>query len=276
MEKFKSGSVLSYHSLGSESSEDGLGVGFIDKSGISDDNINLRFPRYVLVIVIHGRGCYLDATGNRYPLEAGSCFQRLPNVPHGNLIDPESHWQEYYLEIGGRFFDLLRDMNIIKPDMIIGNIAIDRGLENSFKALINTFRSYRASQPHKLFGDFTTLLMECYRRMQADNIATPEQQIVDLACKLLASDFRQKFDLKKFCRQHGWGYENFRKIFKQQLGISPGRYRIRRRLDYSCELLKKSSMSIAEIAAQLGYSSQYEYSAQFKKHFGRAPKFFRN
>ena len=269
-------SVLAYRSMGGNSSNEGIGVGFMDKSGISEDNINFIFPRYVLVIIIQGEGSYIEQNGTRHPLTAGMFFQRLPNIQHSNLVNPASNWQEYYLEIGGQFFLALQNMNLIKPELFTGKIKIDGGLKSKFERLITRFQDYRESGQAKLFNAFTSLLMECYDRMQPDEIAEPGQQIVDQACKFLATDLNRKLDVKVFCHQHGWGYESFRKAFRRQTGISPGQYRIRRRLDYSCELLNNPVLSIAEVAEILGYNSPYEYSAQFKKHFGIAPKFFRH
>jgi len=276
MKSAKRQSVLSYRSMGGSASNEGIGVGFMDKSGISEDNLNYIFPRYVLVIIVQGQGSYIDQHGNEYPLTAGMFFQRFPNVLHSNLVNPISNWQEYYLEIGGQFFSTLQNMNLIKPAMFTGKIKIDAGLESKFERLINRFQDYRESEQANLFSDFTSLLMECYERMQPDNITEPILQIVDMACHFLADDFTQNVDIKSFCHRQGWGYESFRKVFRRQTGISPGQYRIRRRLDHSCELLNNTTLSIAEIAETLGYNSQYEYSAQFKKHFGIAPNFFRH
>ena len=76
-------------------------------------------------------------------------------------------------------------------------------------------------------------------------------------------------------RRNGCGYENFRKRFKAELGISPHRYRIRRRLDAACALLIRPELSIGEIAERLGYASQYEFSAQFKRYMGCPPSGYR-
>ncbi|MCF6177686.1 MAG: AraC family transcriptional regulator [Victivallaceae bacterium] len=276
MKTIRKKSVLSYRSLGGSASNEGIGVGFMDKSGISEDNLNFKFPRYVLVVVIQGEGTYIDKNGNEYPLNAGMFFQRFPDVLHSNLVKPDSNWQEYYLEIDGQFFSALQNMNLIKSTLSTGKIKVDAGLESKFERLIKRFQDYRESEQAKLFSNFTSLLMECYERMQPDNITEPVQGIVDMACRFLADDFTRNVDIKSFCQLHGWGYESFRKIFRRQTGISPGQYRIRRRLDYSCELLNNTALSIAEIAEKLAYNSQYEYSAQFKKHFGIAPNFFRH
>jgi AraC-like DNA-binding protein len=274
--KKRNQSIILYRSMGGNLSNERLGIGFMNKSGMREDNINLKFPRYVLVVIMHGEGSYIDQYGNEHPLKTGMFFQRFPDVLHSNLVNPDSQWREYYLELGGDLYNALQNMNLIKRETVTGQLRIDHQLEDKFEKLLTRFKKYREFEQHKLFRDFTALLMDCYGRMLPEAINKPEQMIVDSACQFLSVDFNKKVDIKDFCRSNGWGYESFRKVFRRETGTSPGQYRIKRRLDYSCELLKNSQLSIAEIAEYLAYNSQYEFSAQFKKYIGMAPSFFRN
>ena len=90
-------------------------------------------------------------------------------------------------------------------------------------------------------------------------------------------NLQSRIDLKELCRENGWGYEKFRKIFKQSTGVSPAQYRLRRRLDQAKTLLLSDrDMPLSEIAIRLGYTNVYEFSAQFKKSTGQPPGKFRN
>ncbi|MDD5698571.1 MAG: AraC family transcriptional regulator [Victivallaceae bacterium] len=268
--------TLVYRSIGWDESREGIGAGFICKRGVSRDNVNLVFPRYVLVIVVNGRGTYIDAGGIEYPLSEGMFFQRLPGVAHSNFIDPESDWQEYYIETGKRLYDALRTMRIIDSDKLTGRIRIDAALTNKIDRLITQLKTAGETELPELLNDGIALLIDCSRRMRKEPVDDNDAVMLAQACELLAADFQSPVNLADFCRRHGWGYERFRKVFRDRIGISPGKYRLRRRLDASCELLSAPGLSIAEIAAVLGYSSQYEFSAQFKRYIGIAPKFFRS
>jgi AraC-like DNA-binding protein len=124
-------------------------------------------------------------------------------------------------------------------------------------------------------GETFSMLSECRNRIDSINEPLTEKGLIDKACEFLSRNFDQPCDVKAFCRRHGVGYENFRKMFKRQNGVSPWRYRILRRLDAAYTMLRNPELQISEIASALGYSSQFEFSAQFKKHLGISPSKFR-
>ena len=43
----------------------------------------------------------------------------------------------------------------------------------------------------------------------------------------------------------------------------------------ACALLLHPELTVQEIASRLGYSSPYEFSAQFKRYLGVSPSFWR-
>lgn len=71
---------------------------------------------------------------------------------------------------------------------------------------------------------------------------------------------------------------NFRKVFKDYLGVSPKTYMQERRLEIAAEKLRQGGETINEISDLLGYYSQYQFSRDFKKRFDVSPsqykKFF--
>jgi AraC family transcriptional regulator len=63
----------------------------------------------------------------------------------------------------------------------------------------------------------------------------------------------------------------FASLFKQATGISPHQYVIRQRVKRARSLLK-TDLAIADIALQVGFSSQSHLSQQFKRFTGMTPK----
>ena len=57
----------------------------------------------------------------------------------------------------------------------------------------------------------------------------------------------------------------------QEVDVSPNDYLTRFLVTQACELLERSTLSMAEVAASVGYSDQLYFSRVFKKVIGLPP-----
>ncbi|MBW4594469.1 MAG: AraC family transcriptional regulator [Brasilonema angustatum HA4187-MV1] len=64
----------------------------------------------------------------------------------------------------------------------------------------------------------------------------------------------------------------FASLFKQAMGISPHQYVIRQRVERAEMMLLKTDWTIADIALQVGFSSQSHLTQQLKRLTGMTPK----
>ena len=64
----------------------------------------------------------------------------------------------------------------------------------------------------------------------------------------------------------------FASLFKQAIEISPHQYVIQRRVERAKVMLSKTDLAIADIALQVGFSSQSHLNQQFKRLTGMTPK----
>lgn len=85
---------------------------------------------------------------------------------------------------------------------------------------------------------------------QSPNLPLTVGELADLAC-LSESRFKGKF--------------------REQLGVPPGEFLLRRRTERAADMLMKSGMSLTAIALDLGFSSAQHFSMTFKKFFGVSP-----
>ena len=68
---------------------------------------------------------------------------------------------------------------------------------------------------------------------------------------------------------------HFSRLFKQSTGQSPHQYLIGRRLQQAKRLLVTTGLSVAEIAAQTGFTDQSHFARHFKRQLGVPPSQFR-
>ena len=65
-------------------------------------------------------------------------------------------------------------------------------------------------------------------------------------------------------------------LFKRATGLPPHQYVIARRVERVKQLLQtRSDLSLAEVAAEVGFSDQSQFSHHFKRLLGVTPRQFR-
>ncbi|NMA97965.1 MAG: helix-turn-helix transcriptional regulator [Phyllobacteriaceae bacterium] len=64
-------------------------------------------------------------------------------------------------------------------------------------------------------------------------------------------------------------------MFRSEIGMPPHRYLIILRINKAQRLLAKSSMPIAEIAIECGFSHQEHLTRLFRRHLGTTPAAYR-
>lgn len=65
-------------------------------------------------------------------------------------------------------------------------------------------------------------------------------------------------------------------VFKENFHVSPQEYLISCRLKAAESLLKETSLSIQQVAHDVGYDDSLQFSKIFKKYYGYSPKHYRN
>jgi AraC-like DNA-binding protein len=215
----------------------------------------------------------VDAHGNAWDLSPGWCFQRLPGIPQSTYLDPASGWLEVFIDLGGRLHDPLAAMRVLPPEPAA--FALRPGGETTSRMLDLVAALEVANE-----RDLPRLVARAID-IAAQAIATasalpakPAGDAIDEACRLLAEESSRRIDLASWCASRGLDYERFRKDFRQRTGLPPHRYRIRRRIDRACALLRQG-LSVQQTAAELGYPSPFEFSAQFRAHLGVPPSRWR-
>lgn len=82
-------------------------------------------------------------------------------------------------------------------------------------------------------------------------------------------------DIDAICRRFACSRSSLYRLFKKHLNCSPVDYLIGRKISLAREMLLSRSDSVKEIALKLGYSNQFFFSSEFKKHCGVSPRTYR-
>ena len=67
----------------------------------------------------------------------------------------------------------------------------------------------------------------------------------------------------------------FSAVFREAVGLAPIDYLVKLRMQRARQLLPDRAVSIAQIAAQVGYDNAFYFSRLFKAHYGLSPRAYR-
>ena len=261
-----------YRALGIDSGRERIGVGIMDKAGIHLDQVDTDPPTWSLVHVLRGRGRFREESGGWHALQSGDCFLRIPGRTQSTELDPESRWLEVFIDLGWALPRVLTANRMLPEHSQVWQWGLLPARSLRFSVLIGDLAVAGDRELPELCVRCQALVMEALR---AQDTVRPGDDPVDRFCRLLAEEATSRLDLRVFCRRERLDYERFRKDFTRRVGQSPGQYRIRRRIERACALLHSTSDDLATIAAALGYSSAYEFSAQFRQWMGVPPGRYR-
>jgi AraC family transcriptional regulator len=135
----------------------------------------------------------------------------------------------------------------------------------------------------KLFADSLTValsihLLRHYAKVQqpireyAGGLSRRKlQQVIEYINEHLATDLT----IAAIAEQVEMSPYHFSRLFKQSVGLSPYQYVMQQRIERSAYLLRTTTLSVAAIAIQVGFSTQNQLTIQFRKFLGTTPSNYR-
>jgi AraC-like DNA-binding protein len=231
---------------------------------------------YQLLYLVAGRGRFDSRATGPIELTAGQVLVLCPHTWHRYQPAPGVGWHEHWIEIRGAIPSKLQKEGVLKAeapvltptDAATVGVLLDRILES----LRN--EDLRSSP---LTGAWALeLLAQLYAPSPDGPSPTPIALAIGRAERLLEANLARPPLLEPFAQKLGIGYSYFRREFKKTTGLSPGQYVRRLRLEKARRLLGTSPLPVKAIAEELGFSSEFHFSAAFKKQFGVAPAHWRN
>jgi AraC-like DNA-binding protein len=114
------------------------------------------------------------------------------------------------------------------------------------------------------------LLLAC-----AAGLGVPYPPELRLAVSYINRNVHCRPTVKAIAAQTGLSPRHCTRLFQAHLGCSPGAFCIRQRLASARNRVLNTSLSLKEIADELGYADQFHFSTQFRRHYGLSPSALR-
>jgi AraC-like DNA-binding protein len=94
---------------------------------------------------------------------------------------------------------------------------------------------------------------------------------IGTALRLIHGRFAEPWTLESLAREVGMSRSSFADRFTAYVGLPPMTYLAQWRLQVAARLLQNGTMSVARVAATVGYQSESAFNRAFKRHVGRPP-----
>lgn len=96
------------------------------------------------------------------------------------------------------------------------------------------------------------------------------------ALDALSEEWNQNKKMEYYASLCGMSDSGFYHAFRRSVGVSPLDYRTAMRMSAAKSALRNSNLTVAEIAAEVGFEDAYYFSRIFKKNVGVSPRAYRN
>ena len=99
---------------------------------------------------------------------------------------------------------------------------------------------------------------------------------IQLALEYISQNIMEPISLENLSKESCLSRDHFIKLFKQELGCTPGQFIIDQKLKKARLMLAAENISIKEIAYSLGYDDYSYFIRLFRKHTSMTPHHYRN
>lgn len=232
--------------------------------------------------VISGTGTLIAENSKKesisYSIKSGQGFMIFPNQICTYIADAQQPWEYVWIE-----FDGLRAKETVELSGLCVNSPVYKA---KYKDVAQTMKdemlyiiNHKDDSPFHLNGHLY-LFIDSFVKSSAITQISKSNNLRDFyikeALSFIEQNFQNDITVEEIAACCGLNRSYFGKIFHEVLGKSPQEFLISYRMTKATELLKLTSLSIAEVGSAVGYSNQLHFSRAFKKIYGISPRQWRN
>lgn len=210
---------------------------------------------YLIHFCLRGKGTLFDKYGE-HPVEQGEIFIIRPGEITTYTADEKNPWTYSWIAFKGRTADIFNADSVYKCGRSVGEKIAD-------------YAAKGARSPYC----FTALVFELIDELFGKIRTT--RNVADEIVKYIEFNYNNELSVQKLSRMFGYDRTSLYRIVKNKIGCSPKQYAITLRMEQA-KLLLSRGYSVSRAAYAVGYNDEFNFSKEFKKHFGVSPKTVKN
>ena len=215
-----------------------------------------------------------ETLGKTYTCRAGDAFVIFPGVLFKYEASKEDPWHYMWVAfLGDHTLESLESIGMTPDRPVLRNGSL-QALNRLFNGLKNSLE--RAE--HSLLGNMEAsgwLRLILHKLASEDPLPKVDEvpassrsnRQVDQAIRLLTLQYGQNLSIGSIAQTLGYHRAHLTRMFKEVTGLSPMQYLFKIRMKKAEELLE-TDLTIAQVAASVGYNDPLYFSKQFHKWSG--------
>ena len=215
-----------------------------------------------LIYCTSGEGKLTFDDGTVLPYEAGTVAAIPPYLSHEN--QSKLGFTNIHLNV--------QDCTLTGKAPVVVTDDSNSFILNAFSAAF--FHFYGSAEQRSMLLSIYGDLIVCYLTAYQD-LPVHSRVVEEIESSIIQNYPDCNYELDSYLRSFPFSYDYLRKLFKKELGVTPHKYLIDKRLETAAEQLRVSRTSnITEISRLCGFREPLYFSRMFKKKFGVAPSFY--
>ncbi len=236
---------------------------------------------YLFHYIISGTGTLMaDNTKGEtqtYSIKSGQGFLIFPGQITTYYAAHNLPWEYVWIEFDGLRVKELFDLTEFSKDTPVYHPHSKELREQMMNEMLYIVHNAQESPFHLighlyLFLDYLTRSSKSTRLIQSSRMS---DYYIKEAIHYIEQNFQNNITIEEIASVCGINRSYFGKIFRSSIGHSPQEFLMNYRMVKATELLKLTSLSIAEIGSAVGYENQLHFSRAFKTIYGISPREWR-
>lgn len=237
---------------------------------------------YLFHYIISGTGTLMadNAKGETqtYSIKSGQGFLIFPGQINTYFADDNLPWEYFWIEFDGLRVKEALDLTELSKNNPVYRCRFKDLREEMVKEMDYIVHHPKES-PFHLIGHLFLFFDYLARSAKTETLVKSTKMsdyYIKEAIHYMEQNFQNNITIEDIAAVCGINRSYFGKIFKNSMGRSPQEFLMNYRMVKATELLKLTSLSIADIGSAVGYENQLHFSRAFKNVYGISPREWRN